>query len=466
MLGMHRLTSNRAAYYLSDLARELPVAQGPQPIQAVWTGQVAAAMGLHGAIDPDQFRAVLEGRHPHTGRSMRSNRATVLGYDLTFSAPKSASVLYALGGEEVARHIVAAHMEAVGGGLTYLESHGITATRGSGERREVVPTTGLVAGSFTHGVSRNLDPHLHSHVVMANLVQGEDGRWSACDQRGIVAHGEAASVLYDAHLRAGMTARLGVRWSQAPQVRAEVDGVSPLLLGEFSSRAADIRRHMAEMGAHSSRGHRIAWAVTRPAKGNGWDYRDLSASWDRRALAVAAEPIDLAKVLGRAPSERPSLSEHQFAAVLSLTPHGGARRRDVITAFGAAARDGAAAPSLQALTDMWVPQPTPVQVGVSEEIAPRRTVVPGRHVLRALGPRPLDPADHRVWRDAARAIDDYRVRWGVTRTPDVLGVDSTGLAALPTARVIDHLRTEQHVAAARARLGRREPHIMELDRAR
>jgi hypothetical protein len=88
--------------------------------------------------------------------------------------------------------------------------------------------------------------------------------------------------------------------------------------------------------------------------------------------------------------------------------------------------------------------------------------------MRALGPRPVDPTDHVVWRDAARAINDYRQRWGVTRSSDLLGLDVTrgGMSTLSTSRLVDHVRTAQHVEAARNHLGRREPLVMELDRGR
>jgi conjugative relaxase-like TrwC/TraI family protein len=468
MLRVHRLTSNRADYYLSDLAQELPAHPTAQPRQGMWVGRAAEGLGLRGALDPDQFRAVLEGRHPQNGRPMRSDRATILGYDLTFSAPKSASVLYALGGEEVARHVVAAHAEAIGGAVAYMESHAITATRRAGERRDVIPTTGVVAASFTHGVNRNLDPHLHSHIVTANLVHGADGRWSACDQRGILAHRDAASAVYDAHLRAGITARLGVGWTQAPLTRAEVSGISPFLLGEFSSRSADIRRHMAEVGAHSARGHHIAWAVTRPPKQADLDFGELSAHWQRRALAHGIEPAEISAARGHRVPEHPSFDEHNFASTLSVSPDGGARRRDVVAAFGAAARDGLPASTLETVSDLWVPTTPHAVVGVSEDVHQRRQMVPGAHLLRTLGPRPVDAADHAVWRDAARCIDDYRQRWGVTRASDTLGIEATpgGLATLPTKRLIDHLRTRDHVESARLQMGRREPPVMELGRGR
>ena len=124
-----------------------------------------------------------------------------------------------------------------------------------------------------------------------------------------------------------------------------------------------------------------------------------------------------------------------------------------MAAFGAAARDGVSAPAAARLVAQWVPSGP---VGVAEPMQSRRTVVPANHHLRVLGPRPVDPDDHEVWRGAARAIDAYRDRWGLGQTVEPLGAPPS-LAALPAARLADHVRTERELAVARARLGWREP---------
>jgi conjugative relaxase-like TrwC/TraI family protein len=381
------------------------------------------------------------------------------------------SVVFALGGEDVAGEVLAAHRNGVRGAVEYVESHALTAQRGSGEQREIVPTTGLVAASFTHGINRNLDPHLHTHVVMANMVHGPDSRWSACDHRGISAHRGAASAVYEAQLRAELSVRLGTQWVEAPGLRAEVRGVSPLLLGEFSSRAADIRRHMAERGSYSARGAHVAWAATRPEKQAGLNFGELSSEWERRARTLGSSPADLEAILGSrpVPPGGESVNEHRFGAALSLAPDGAARRRDVVAAFGTAAMGGADAASVERLTDLWSPARSErVQVGVAEDIRPLRTVVPGGHLLVALGPRPLNPSDHEVWRDAARAIDHYRRRWGVKERSDVLGVDrlQSGISSLPTDRLVEHLHITRHIEVARQRLGRRDIRTHEMDRGR
>ena len=163
------------------------------------------------------------------------------------------------------------------------------------------------------------------------------------------------------------------------------------------------------------------------------------------------------------------LDEHRFGATLSLTPDGAARRRDVAAAFGAAALAGAPAQSVERLTDLWTPKLSArAQIGVAEDVHTLRSVVPGPHLLEALGPRPVDPADHAVWRDAATVIDEYRARWGVPRGSDALGTDdrASGISSLPTARLIDHLETTRHIEVARQRLGWRAPRQQEMERGR
>ena len=455
MLGVHGVGRERADYYLGDLAHELPVSSPGR-----WTGGAAAGLGLAGQLQPSEFRRLLEGRHPRSGRPMGSGRVAVVALDLTFSAPKSVSVLFGLGGAETAREVVLVHTEAVAGALSYLERHGIAARRRSGPERTVVQTTGMIAGLFTHALNRNGDPHLHSHVVMANLVHGVDGRWSACDGRGISAHRHAAGAVYEAHLRAGLSAALGVRWVGGPGRGTEIAGVAPVLLGEFSSRAADIRRRMHEVGGRSARGNRVAWATTRQPKEPRARYGELAAGWARRARAHGVRPALGLGQRHRVGPGPPLFDEQRFAGTLALAAHGGAHRRDVVAAFGAAALDGIEATSLERIVMQWVRDPA---VGVAETLHQVRAVVPATHHLRALGARPVDPVDHEVWVDAAAALDAYRVRWGVGRSPEPLGTDPTpsGLASLPTLRLADHIRLTRQLEVARSRLGRRESATIE-----
>jgi len=449
VLGIHRLGRDAAGYYLADRGYELPVALGPS-----WVGGGATALGLDGSPVEAGLHQLLGRRHP-LGWPLGSGRTAIAGYDLTFSAPKSASVLLALGGRAVAHGVLAAHVDAVAGALDYLERHAVTALRRRGAERLVLGTDGVVAVRFTHGVNRNGDPHLHSHVVMANLVHGEDGRWSACDGRGLHAHRAAASAVYEAGLRAGVTGALGVRWWGPPGHSPEVRGIPPQLLGEFSSRQADIRRYRHEAGVRGV-GTRVAWAATRQPKGPARSFDMLTEDWRRRAGAAGPAPdVDRRCALGPG-----SVDEHRFAAVIALPAHGGAHRRDVVAAFAGGAVDGVRARALECLVDAWVP---PGPNGVSEALHPRRAVVPAGHLLHALGPRPLDPAAHQVWLGAARAVEAYRDRWGLQRAPEPLGPGSAAaLASFPVARLAEHARTGHLLESARARLGRHGPATPEL----
>jgi hypothetical protein len=159
------------------------------------------------------------------------------------------------------------------------------------------------------------------------------------------------------------------------------------------------------------------------------------------------------------------LNEHRFRATLSHSADGAARRRDVAAGFGVAALGGAGAPTIERLTDLWVP--TNGDVGVAEAAQARRGVVPGDHLLTALGPRPVSAEEHEVWRGGARAIEDYRRQWGVTRSVDALGVaPGCGVSSLPAARLADHLRTTRTIDVTRQRLGWCEPRALEMDRGR
>jgi hypothetical protein len=299
--------------------------------------------------------------------------------------------------------------------------------------------------------------------VLANVVQGSDGRWGACDSRGLWAHRRAASAVYDAAVRAELSTRLGVGWTARHGAPTEVDGVSPLLRGEFSSRGADVRRQVTEWGSRSTRGTRAAWAATRPEKQRREGFDVLAAQWAGRASAVCVEgpgpfPIQMG---GR--SEH-VVDEHRFGASLSHAADGAARRRDVVEAFGVAAVDGATPDALVKLTDMWWPSPPATEVGVAERGRPLAAVVPGPHLLRELGPRPCDPAAHEIWREAARGIEAYRRRWQISTERE--GFPLTGTAPRRVDQLIDRLETERQVREARVRLGFRAPQLLEMDRGR
>src|SRR5262249_23599594 len=137
----------------------------------------------------------------------------VAGFDLTFSAPKSVSLLHALGDEDTRRAVNEAHLSAWQAALAYLEQEACVVRRGpQGVIRE--HGQGFVAAAYQHRTSRAQDPHLHTHVIVANMARTpSDGEWRALDGEAILkTYRLAAGYLYQAQLRAELQQSLGVEW--------------------------------------------------------------------------------------------------------------------------------------------------------------------------------------------------------------------------------------------------------------
>ena len=202
MLSIGSLTTGRVEYYLASVGRgadDYYLGRGEAPGR--WVGEAADSLGLDGRVEEDDFRDVLDGRAPGTEQRLGHARVDrTLGFDLCFRAPKSVSLVYALGGFEIGREVTEAHDAAVAKALDYLERHATFARRGRNGLRQI-ETPGLVAAAFRHRTSRAGDPHVHTHVVVANICQGVDGRWGALDGRLLYHHAKTAGYLYEAHLR-------------------------------------------------------------------------------------------------------------------------------------------------------------------------------------------------------------------------------------------------------------------------
>ena len=287
----------------------------PEHRQAsAWAGKGAEALGLEGPVDPDVFRSVLEGHVPD-GSGQRLGRAAVggafchrPGRDLTLSAPKSVSLVALVGGDT---RIVDAHDRAVGRALDWLE-------RNAAETRMWHPATGRMArtgeqktvvATFRHDASRNLDPALHTHCVIANMVRGEDGRWRTMANERLYASRMRLGALYRTAL-AGALANLGYRVEQThADGRFEIAGVPRRVIDAFSTRRAEIEAAMAEHGLNgTAENQRLAQHValtTRTAK-REVDRASLRSLWQRQAAALGLDARalvagSLARAAGKAP---------------------------------------------------------------------------------------------------------------------------------------------------------------------
>ncbi len=306
MLRIHVLRPGGHAYYLDELvpgrAEGSGGVAGEPP--GSWRGRAAADLRLAGNVGGHELATLMAGQHPGTGAQLRSTRVNATaGFDLTFGAPKSVSLLRLLAPSEIGTEVGAGHAVAVDDALGYLEraAAGVRRVRGGAARR--LGATGLAAAAFVHRTSRTLDPHLHTHLVVANVAQGVDGEWSSLDSRRLFRHSVAARAVYHARLRAELNDRLGVAWEVPPSGMGDVVGVDPTLRRIFSGRSSDIDEHLAVSGSSSSPGsaassRRVAALVTRPSKDRTRTVEDLVDVWRSRALEFGYPPTELTRVVG------------------------------------------------------------------------------------------------------------------------------------------------------------------------
>jgi conjugative relaxase-like TrwC/TraI family protein len=231
------------AYYVDRLPSYYVESGEPA---GVWHGFGANVLGLNGDVDRDMFVAVMSGLHPTTGQWLgrRHGETSVRGFDVTCSAPKTVSVLFAVGDVEVRVEVLAAHGAAVSALVGWIEAHAHTRFRTLG-MVGVFDAEGIMAATFRQHTSRVLDPQVHTHVVIPNRVLTADGRWLALDARTLMLDQRTLSAVYHAGLRAELTARLGVAWEPVVNGIADIAGVSGEVLAEFSTRTSQVDGRIA-----------------------------------------------------------------------------------------------------------------------------------------------------------------------------------------------------------------------------
>ena len=246
MLSIGKLALGQQAYYAKQVAQgrdDYYSGRGEAPGE--WAGAGAAALGLRAASRPASSprcsrAATRERLRRRCGRARAS--PTVAALDLTFSAPKSVSVLFAVAPAEVSAALVDCHEEAVRAALGYLEDEAVFVRRGKGGAR-FEHAGGLIAAAYRHRMSRALDPQLHTHVVAANLARGEDGRFTALHHPSIYRAARTAGYLYQAHLRSAVRDRLGLEWGPVVKGAAELEELpSEVLRGVLAAPCAGAGR--------------------------------------------------------------------------------------------------------------------------------------------------------------------------------------------------------------------------------
>jgi conjugative relaxase-like TrwC/TraI family protein len=381
-----------------------------------WAGREAEALGLAGAPARGELGKLLEGREPRGGErlpGLRPGRRNA-GFDLTLTAPKSVSVLLAVGGREVRRAILAAHAAGARAALEYLERHELQARRGAGGQ-EIVPARGFAGAAYTHEMSRSGDPHLHTHVVVANAVHGPDGRYSAPDMRPVYHAAKTAGTLAEAVLRHELTRTLGVEWGEVRNGMADIAGIPAQVLAHFSSRHAEIAELAAARGSRGLKAVGAAQRQTRDRK-PVIDRDSAQGDWRARASEQGFGRAELARVLDRAVGDRALTLDALDGLEARLSgPEGLTRqastftRRDVLRAYAEAHAQGAPLGALERLADDFLAR----RAVLVEPALPER----GRRALYstpdllAAEERLLDLAQERgVWLPLPTAIVEEALR--------------------------------------------------------
>lgn len=288
VLSIGKLGAGQHRYYLDRVAEGAEdYYSGEGEAAGYWLGDAAAELGLHGAVEPDQLVAMLTGCDPASGEPLGlrhvAGRGPVPGFDLTFSAPKSVSLTWALGGSGAGAEIAEAHAASVKAALDYLQREACWTRRGHGGA-EFVPGNGFLAAAYLHRSSRAGDPQLHTHVLIANATKGPDGRWTRLYHPAIYNHAKTAGYIYEAYLRHELTLRLGVRWTEPRNGIAEIAGFGPEHLRAFSTRRREILEAAAPDASASSL--RVATLATRTAKERDLTTESLRERWRAKAAEI------------------------------------------------------------------------------------------------------------------------------------------------------------------------------------
>ena len=345
--------SNDVSYFTNDAALEL---DGLRDGRAGWW--------LRGRGDTTDLRDV-------ASVLGTTERSAVQGYDIIVAAPRPISILIAVDPEHGAG-VVAAHRESVNAAVTYLEEHSLVVRdrRNGGDRDETGRWRSIV--SFTHGVNRHGEPHLHDHVLVG--AQPEHSR-TVLDSRGLFAHALAADALYRTSLRHELAER--TPWT--------------------AWRSFNGIEHVAGL----DEGYRALWGGHHAERGEKlhWERRDARETWSADQERFTPEAV-----LDAPTRHRATLDEHGFAGAFEGRSE--VARRHVVEAWSNAARFGQDSATLnQAVDDLY-----PQLAGGGGVREPTISVREARltSLVREHGERPLERGDFTAWRQRSRDLSRER----------------------------------------------------------
>ncbi len=461
MVGVTKIQRGNANYWLNA------VAEGgddyytkPGEVPGEWVGELAAEMGLEGQVDAEAYAAILEGRDPISGGQLLTRPATkvyerpdgsqrraepVLGYDVRFSAPKSVSLLYALGDEQIRTRLLAVYDEAVRQGLAHLESQACLVARGDGGAR-IERGEGFVAMAFRHRMSRAGDPALHTHVLVSNMTRAvTDGKWlTLASPRGrspLWTHGKSAGVVFQAALRAGILREFGMEFVAVRHGYADLRGFSREAIEAFSTRSREIGQWLEQHGVSSVAAAQTAAYRTRDAKDYGVDADKRRDEWVEQAEAYGLTPAGMREMTEASRSREPrAVSDADLDVALAqleaTTSH--FDRRALLWAVADQLPEGADVGTLDAAVDRLLATEKVICVHESRDLldqahftTPRLAELERRFIDGALASADANVGN--VARPAVEAVLERHSYLGEDQREMVLRLTTTGEQVVPVA---------------------------------
>lgn len=280
-----RSASGAANYFAKD---DYYTVEGSSEISA-WGGEGAEAIGLSGEVSKDPFEAILNGVLP-SGEGVAQVENRRAGLDLTFSMPKSASVMAYVAGD---KRVLAANMTAVRQTMAWVEKNLAEGRKDVEGRKVPVQTGNLVYALFQHDTSRALDPQAHIHAVIANLTRMPDGKWQALHGDKLWSHNSIIGSIYHAYLRTELE-RAGYQLDlKGKHGTFEISGVPKAVIAEYSQRREEILERATRLGIKSPEGLREITQRSRDPKLDVEDREALKQDWIDRAAAHGFDGKDL-----------------------------------------------------------------------------------------------------------------------------------------------------------------------------
>jgi conjugative relaxase-like TrwC/TraI family protein len=292
---MMTIAGIKSISYYQDLATEDYYVKGGEP-PGVWAGIGATELKLKGIIEDKDFADVMAGYSPNKKFALCQNPGEKHrpGWDLTFNAPKSVSVLWARVDEQTKTSIQEVQKQAVLNALKLLEDNAAFTRRGKAGN-EFESVEGLIAGLFEHCTSRTQDPHLHTHMVIANIAPRSDGTWGTIESRSLMLWQKAASSIYRATLAEGLR-NLGYQIEKDKEA-FRIVGIPDTVCKNFSKRSELIKAELAKQ-PYANRRSKSAdiIALSTRQKKSEIDRPSLFLNWANEMDEMGFSKADLDKI--------------------------------------------------------------------------------------------------------------------------------------------------------------------------